>query len=71
MMVLCIAWFVGVVYIYCFVGAGIRGLTVGIDGCRGCVLCRLVCGGVRGGLYPVLRTYVGGWSGVIGCVSPM
>ena len=49
----------GVVYIYCFAGECISGLTVGIDGCRVYVLCRLVCAGVRGGLYPVVRTYVG------------
>jgi len=70
-MVLCIRCSVGVVYIYWFAWAGISGLTVGVDGCRGCVFCRLVCVGVRGGLYYVVRTYVGGWSGVIRFVYHM
>ena len=61
----------GVVYIYCFAGAGIRGLTVGIDGCWGYKFCRLMRVVFRGGLYLVERTYVGGWSGVIGFVSHM
>ena len=70
-MVLCIRWSVGVVYVYWLAGAVISGLPVGVDGCRGCVFCRLVCVGVRGGLYSGVRTYVGGWSGVIGFVSHM
>ena len=70
-MVLCIRRSVGVVYIYWFAGACISGLTVGVDGCRGCVLCRLVCVGVRGGLHSIVRTYVGDWSDVIGFVSHM
>ena len=64
--VLCVGWVVDVVFIYWLEGAGVCGLTVGVDGCRGCVFCRLACRGVRGGLYSVVRTYVGGLSGTIG-----
>jgi hypothetical protein len=69
--VLCIRWSIGVVYIHWLARAGISGLTVGIDDCRGCVFCRLVCVGARGGLYSDVRTCVGGLSGVIGFVSYM
>ncbi len=65
-MSLCIEWYVSVVYIYCFVGIGNRGLMVGIYGWRGCMFCRLVCGGIRGGLYPAVRMYVRVWSGRVG-----
>ena len=58
-------------FIYRFERVGISGLTVDVDGCRGCVICRLACGGVRGGLYYVVRTYVGGLSGVLGFVFYM
>ena len=65
-MVLRIGGYVGVVFIYWFARAGSCGLKVGVDGCRDCVFSRLACGGARGGLYSVVRTYVWGLSGVIG-----
>ena len=71
MTVLCIRWYVGVVCIYWFARAGISGLTVGVDGCRGCVFCRLVCVGVRGDFYFIVRMYIRGLSGVIGFGSYM
>ena len=58
--VLCIGWSIDVVYIYRLVRVGIYKMTVGVYDCRGCVFCRLVCLGARGGLYSVVRTYVGG-----------
>ena len=70
-MVLRVRWSFGAVFIDWFEMAGICGLTVGVDGCRGCVFCRLACGGVRGGLYFVVRTDVGGLSGAIGFVLSM
>ena len=32
--VLCVGWVVDVVFIYWLEGAGVCGLTVGVDGCR-------------------------------------
>jgi len=69
--VLCRRWTVGVLFICWVERVGIGGLTVDVDGCRGCVLCRLVYRGVRGGLNSVVRTYVGGLSGTIGFVLNM
>ena len=63
--VLCGRWTVGVLFIYRFERVGVSGSTVDVDGCGSCVFCRLACGGVRGGLYFVVRAYVGGLSGVI------
>jgi hypothetical protein len=64
--VLRVRWSASFVFIYWFERACICGLTVDVDGCRGYVFCRLACGGVRGGLYSVVRTYVEGLSGAIG-----
>jgi hypothetical protein len=54
--VLCGRWTVGVLFMYWFEKVGRGGLTVDVDGCRGCVFCRLAYRGDRGGLNFVVRT---------------